>query len=232
MLAGTDGMSVFPVLGAMSREHREVATVTAYRSLVARGLVEAPTPEEEAEAVRRARSEGPEHVEVPVRVAESLAHVLTLRAGAQLAVAVSRMTAVGEDYRYAYVVEDLVVEEHVTATGLHTFALSARAGLAALLAGWAVHPEASDGTGEAVELPAGEDPTPPEHLLDRLGAALVRADVIVRRPADDRPALVGVFSGPGGTWLSEARRGSGEPVALTPVPVSRVRAVLAETVAR
>ncbi len=154
-LATTDGLSVFPVLGAMPEEHRDIAVRTAYRSLVARGVIEAPTPEEEAEAVARAGDGA--LLELPVRMPESLRHVLALRAGARHVVAVSRATALGEEYRYAYAVEDVVLEEHVTATGLHTFLVAAADGLVDTLAGWALHPEATDGSGE----PAAIDPTRP-----------------------------------------------------------------------
>ncbi len=219
VIATTDGVAVFPVLGRMSAEHRTVALQTAYRSLVARGLLLAPTAEDEAAARRRDGDDA----ELPVRMPESMAHVLALRAGAQRVVAVSRMTAMGEEYRYAYVVEDVVLEEHVTGTGLHSFVVGRRARLADLVAGWVLHPEAGDGSGDPVPLGAAGDAAPPMELLERVGAALLRADLVVREPGDSAPLLLGVFSGPAGTWLGEARSGSGAPVDLVPTSVAAVR---------
>ncbi|MBM6403466.1 hypothetical protein JQN72_04315 [Phycicoccus sp. CSK15P-2] len=231
VVAGLDDLAVLPVLGEMSDEHRDVAVRTAYRSLVARGLLEAPTPEEQAEAVRQAEAEGPDDVQVPVRVPESLSHVLALRRGAERAVAVSRTTSLGEEYRYAYLAADVVLEEHVTATGLHTFHVSRGESVVDTLAGWALHPEAGDGHGDPVLLPAADDPAPPRELLETLGAALLRADLVLRVPGDEHPPMLGVFSGPAGTWLGRARLGGGSGVELEPVPVEQVREVLAAFVA-
>jgi hypothetical protein len=227
VLATTDGPVVFPYLGTLSEEQAQTATTTAYRSLVARGLLTAPTPQQAREAARTATASGEEQVAYPVEMPEELANLLALRTAAPTVVCLSITTALGPDYRYAHVVEDVALLEEVTGTGLHRFSLVEAADLEALLTGWVLHPEATAGSGEeVVQLPAADDepdPTPPDELLEALGAALVRADLIVRTAGDDRPELVGVFSGPGGTWTSRSELGSRRPVVIRPSDPDEVR---------
>lgn len=232
VLSGTEGLSVFPVLGEYDAREREVALRTAYRSMVARGLVEAPTPEEEKDAFTEAARAGRDTADVPIRLPESVSSVLALRAGATRAVAVALTTAAGQEFRYAYVVDDVVLEEHVTGSGLHTFALSRDTDLPATVAQWALHPDAADGSGEPVRASVDAvDPTPPAEVLERAGAALLRADVVVRVHGEAEPELVGILSGPEGTWLSRVRYGSGGEAPLVPGAVSAARAALADALA-
>jgi hypothetical protein len=234
VLATTDGPVVLPYLAGLDPEQARTATTTAYRSLVARGLLEAPTPQQAREAEREAVASGEGRVAYPVRMPEHLSHVLALRAGASAVVCVAVSTALGQEFRYAHVVEDVVLVEEVTTTGLHRLGLLGLTDLPARLAAWVLHPEAVAGTGEEiVQLPGGEDddPTPPDELLERLGAALVRADVVVRRAGDGGPGdLLGVFSGPGGTYASRTRHGSRTPVVIRPASPDEVRASLAALV--
>lgn len=230
VLATTEGPVVLPYLSGLDTEQARTATTTAYRSLVARGLLEAPTPQQAREAEREAVASGEGQVAYPVRMPEFLSQVLTLRAGAPTVVCVAVSTALGQEFRYAHVVEDVVLVEEVTATGLHRLALLGLAELPPRLEQWVLHPEAVAGRGEeVVRLPGGEDddPTPPDELLERLGASLVRADVVVRRAGDGGPGeLVGVFSGPEGTYLSRTRHGSAAPVVIRPATPDEVRAAL------
>ncbi|MFC5997120.1 hypothetical protein ACFP6A_00030 [Quadrisphaera sp. GCM10027208] len=227
VLATADGPVVLPYLGTLDDEQVATATTTAYRSLVARGLLTAPTPQEAREAARTSTARGEERVGYPVQMPETLAHLLRLRAGASTVVCVSVATALGAEYRYAHVVDDVVLVEEVTGTGLHRFSLVDVADLPTIVQGWVLHPEATPGTGEEiVQLPQrqGEpDPTPPDELLERLGSALVRADLVVRRAGDHSPELVGVFSGPSGTWTSRSRFGSAAPVVIRPATPDDVR---------
>jgi hypothetical protein len=227
-LATTAGIVVFPVLSALDAGQQSLAVRTAYRSLVARGLVEAPSAEEERDAFAAAAAEGRAHAEVPVRMPESVSHVLALRAGADRVVAVSLTTAAGQEFRYAHVVEDVVLEELVTGSGLHTFCLSRRDDLPATLERWALHPEAADGSGDPVAAGPAGDPTPPRALLETAGAALLRADLVLRRGDDPAPQLIGLLSGPHGTWMSRTRFGSGDDAALRPLTVDAVRSGLRE----
>lgn len=227
VLATTDGPVVLPYLGTLDDAQVATATTTAYRSLVARGLLTAPTPQEAREAARTSTAHGEERVAYPVRMPETLAHLLHLRAGASTVVCVSVATALGAEYRYAHVVDDVALVEEVTGTGLHRFSLVDTADLPPLVETWVLHPEATPGTGEEiVQLPAPQgdpDPTPPDELLERLGTALVRADLVVRRVGDDEPELLGVFSGPSGTWTSRSRFGSAAPVVIRPATPDDVR---------
>ena len=231
VLATTEGPVVLPYLGTLEAEERLTATRTAYRSLVARGLLETPTPEQAREAEREALTTGEDVVAYPVRMPEELARVLTLRAGAGAVVCCALTTALGQEYRYAHVVEDVVLLEEVTATGLHRLALLDGAGLADHVAGWVLHPEAVPGAGEDVVqlVSPDDDPTPPDELLEQLGAAMLRADLVVRVAGDGGSAdLLGVFSGPAGTWSSRVSAGSRAPVVIRPASPDEVRGTVAD----
>ncbi|NHC14803.1 hypothetical protein [Motilibacter deserti] len=233
VLATTEGPVVLPYLGTLEPDERLTATRTAYRSLVARGLLEAPTPQQVLDAEREARTTGEDVAAYPVRMPEELARVLTLRAGASAVVCCALTTALGQEYRYAHVVEDVVLLEEVTPTGLHRLALLDAAALTEHVAGWVLHPEATPGAGEEVVqlVSADDDPTPPDELLAALGASMLRADLVVRAAGDGGAAdLLGVFSGPAGTWSSRVTAGSRAPVVIRPVAPEDVRAAVAELV--
>ena len=110
----------------------------------------------------------------------------------------------GQDFWYAHVVAEVVLLEEVGATGLHRFALGHARDLPVLLRRAALHPDAVDGEGDDVELPVAPDAEAPAELVDRIGRAYLRADVmvVVRRPGEvvDRPELTGLFTGPLGSW--------------------------------
>lgn len=234
VLAGTAGVAVLPHLNALPAEHRDVATGTAYRGLVARGILEAPTPQQARDAERAAVRDDSASTEYPVSMPESLAHLLRLRAGAGTVVCVAVSSALAQEFCYAHVVDDVVLLEEVTGTGLHRFSLLEADDLAGQVRRWALHPEAVPGEGdEIVQLPGGadDDPTPPDELLERLGAALVRADVVVRRADDEgQPELVGVFSGPAGTYICTTAFGSRAPVVIRPTTPDDVEEQLAARV--
>lgn len=219
VLATTEGAVVFPHLSELPEEAQRVAKDTAYRSLIAHGLLEAPSPSQVQQAEREALGTADGQVAYPVRMAEELARMLTLRAQATMVVCCARTTALGQEYRYAHVVAGVVLLETVTSTGLHRMSLLAEQDLLAHVRTWVLHPEATPGSGEDVIqlVGAGEDPTPPDELLDRLGAALLRADLVVRTADDEGGAdLLGVFSGPAGTWSCRTAAGAAGPVVIRP----------------
>jgi hypothetical protein len=111
---------------------------------------------------------------------------------------------------------------------MHRFALARDAALEALAIGAAVHPDAGDGDGPAlpVEAPAG-DPTPPDAVLERLGAAFVRADVVVRRPGDHEPPAFALLSGPDGCWSIEVGT---QPLMAEPLAADAARKRMADAV--
>lgn len=137
---------------------------------------------------------------------------LTLRRAATAVVAAGRTSSSGQDFWYAHVVEEVVLLEEVTNDGLHRFALGHSRDLADLLVAAVVHPEAADGTGDDVELAVAPDSEAPAELVERLGEAYLRADVLVvtRRAGApvDLPDLTGLFTGPQGSWSVVARPGS------------------------
>ena len=70
---------------------------------------------------------------------------------------------------------------------------------------------------------------PPDALLERLGAAFLRADVIVRRPQDTEPPAFAVLSGPEGSWCIEA---GPQPLSAEPLTADAARERVAEAVAQ
>ena len=220
VVARPGAMPVNPFLSDLSDHDREVARRSAYRSLVARGIVDPPTPEAVAEATTRRDGS----VELMVR--NDVRSAVALREAAQVVVAVARTTSVTQDYWYAHLVDDVVLLEEVSRDGVHRFALARAEQLTDLSAAAAVHPEAGDADGDPVPLTSEQgDPTPPDEILERLGAAFLRADVIIRRPGDDEPPRFAVFSGPDGCWVVD-----GETSVAIPVPAAEARSRVAAAV--
>ncbi|WP_454049478.1 hypothetical protein [Cellulomonas sp. Marseille-Q8402] len=225
VLRAGPGVVIRPHLDALPDAERVPACRAAYRSLRARGVLDQPTEEAIAAAA------GHEAVEVQVR--EDVLSVVALRQVARAVVCVARSTARGQDFWYAHVVGEVVLLEQVSEDGFHRFALAATEDLGDLLVGAAVHAETGDGCGPAVTVTDVAEPPP--GLIDRLGAAALRADVVVRTATEPDPVLTGVFTGPGGAWLLTARSGSAEPPTAVPTSraalVARVRALAVEAVA-
>jgi hypothetical protein len=221
VVARPGAMPVMPFLSDLSSQDAEVARRSAYRSLIARGIVDPPTPDAVAQA--SARRDGT--VELMVR--QDVRSAVALREAAQVVVAVARTTAVTQDYWYAHLVDDVVLLEEVSRDGLHRFALARAEQLGDLAAGAAVHPDAGDAEGDPVPVTAVDgDPTPPDDIIERLGAAFLRTDVIVRRPGDSDPPRFALFSGPDGCWAVEA-----DSAVATPLPADAARGRMVEAVA-
>jgi hypothetical protein len=106
ILAGPGGLVVAPYLATLPEADREVALRTAYRGLLARGIVDPPTPAALAAAV------GEPTVELQVR--QDVLSLVALRRGASATVCVARSTVLGQDYWYAHVVRDVALVEQVT----------------------------------------------------------------------------------------------------------------------
>jgi hypothetical protein len=207
ILAGPGGVVVSPYLATLADADREVATRTAYRGLLARGIVDPPTVEALAAAV------GEPTVELQVR--EDVLSLVALRRGASAVVCVARSTVVGQDFWYAHVVRDVVLVEQVTSDGRHRFSLAGADALGDLLLDAVVHPETGDGAGPEITV---DDPAePPLEVVEALGHALVRSDVVLRTADDREPELLGLFTGPGGAWVLSAQAGSGAPVTARPL---------------
>lgn len=223
VVAPPGAMPVLPFLSDLSERERTTAHRTAYRSLVARGILTPPTPESIAEAT--ARRDG----SVDVMLRQDIRSVVALRQGARLVVAVARTTAAGQDFWYAHLVDDVILLEEVSRDGYHRFALARADRVEALAVAAAVHPDAGDATGESLPVVAEEgDPTPPAEVLERLGEAVVRADVVVRRPGDSEPPAFALFTGPGGSWIVDPRPDG--PRVAVPLSSDAARARVAEAV--
>jgi hypothetical protein len=203
VLVAPGGIAVMPFLNGLGEPEQDVARRSAYRSLLARGIVDRPT----SAAIARAEQAGTGELDLLVR--DDVRSVVALREGARLVVAVARTTSEGQDFWYAHLVEEVAVVEAVSADGLHRFSLARSSTIARTVADTAVHPDARDSRGEPVALETGDDglASLPEPVLASLGGALLRADVVVRHLGDEAAALTGVFSGPGGTYLTSAEPG-------------------------
>lgn len=216
VIARPGAMAVMPFLEELEEHDREVARRSAYRSLLARGIVDPPTPQ----AISQATTVRDGSVELVVP--QDVASLVALREGAELIVAVARTTAATQDFWYAHLVQDGVLLEEVSNDGMHRFALLHGAALVDAVLAAAVHPDA-DGEMFAVTSETG-DPTPPDEVLDRLGAAFVRVDLVVRRLRDHAPPAFTVFSGPGGCWLVTPDPGNEDAPALAePVTAQAAR---------
>lgn len=247
VLSGTESVVVAPYLSEVPPKQRPALLRTAYRGLLARGIVDPPTPEARAEARARieqarqaARDEGrpapPEDTttSVELQVRNDVMTTVALRQGAQAVVAMARTTALAQDYVYVHVVDDVLLVEEVTADGLHRFALRPAADLTSTVLDAAVHPEAGDASGPAVELQplAAGDPTPPDAVLEAAGAALVRCDLTVLSTDEPQPTMLGLFSAPAGCWLFASRRASGAPVHAEPMSAEGLRHAVRDQLAR
>lgn len=228
------GVVVSPVLESVPAPERDAVRRTAFRSLVARGIVEAP------DSTTTAEPTGTGDAAVELRIRNDVLSALTLRRSASAVLAVARTTASGQDFWYAHVVHDVALLEQVGSDGLHRFAIGHSHDLGELLIEAAIHPDATDGHGDGgdVELAVAPDGEAPAELLDRIGRSYLRADVmvVVRSGAQspDRPTLTGLFTGPEGSWSIVARPGSQRAWARPESTASlaeRARAVAAEAVA-
>src|SRR3954454_13858489 len=87
VLATPGAMPVTPFLPALDPPSADAARRTAYRSLIARGVLDPPTDE----AIAHATAAGDGEVELMVR--QDIRSVVALRDAAQVVVAVARTTA-------------------------------------------------------------------------------------------------------------------------------------------
>ena len=204
VLDDADSVAVRPRFDDLAPEQQDVARQVAFRGLLARGIVDPPSPE--AVAAARARG-GTPTTPVDVLVRQDVQSLVTLRRGAALVVAVARTTAAGQDYWYGYLIDDMALIEEVTEAGLHRFSLVRADQLPDLLVGATVHPATADGTGEPMAIPDGPAPDPPPPVLQTLGQALLRADLVVRYNGRVAAQTASLFTGPAGSWLVTHREG-------------------------
>lgn len=242
------GIVVSPYLEELDAALHDVAVLTAFRSLVARGMVVAPTEEQAASAAREAAHEGHDLAAVEVSMAEEVSQVLTLRRAASTVVCVQRTTATRghgasdgsvsgtteprRTWRYLHVVDgELTLDELVEPTGLHRYGLLRTGDAADLLLDWLAPDghDGSDGAEVAIEARTAAAGGTDAVLLDRLALAHVLADVTVRRTGDGGPGvLLGTFAGPDGLHLSTTTFGTGADVRLRPVSRRTLRQALAD----
>lgn len=221
-----DGLVVSPYLEELAPAARDQAVLTAFRSLVARGVIDGPTGDQVRHAVREAA--GSDLTPVDVRMSEPLSQALTLRRVASTVLCAQRTNAELSSWRYVHVVDDeLALDEVVEPTGLHRFGLLRPADVPDVLLDW-LAPEgwdAEDGPAQQV----GAAGAAPDALLERLATAIVVADVVVRRAGDSGgDLLIGTFAAPGLLVLSTARSGDGSGTSLRTASRRTVRGVIAE----
>ena len=218
VLGGEDPLAVRPYYDELPLTAQEVAKQVAFRGLLARGIVDPPS----AEAVESARARGGSpDLAVDVMVREDVQSLIELRRGSPMLVALARTTSEGHDYWYGYLFDDMALIEEITETGLHRFSLIRENQLLDLLVGAAVHPAAADAAGEPVRMPDDVQGRPTAPILQTLGQALLRADFVVRHRSDVAPQVVGLFTGPTGSWLVTHR--GAEPSIAVPMRAEQLR---------
>jgi hypothetical protein len=222
ILAGNASPVVLPRLDDLRAGHREIAMLTAYRGLVARGWV---TPAG-TQATKGSN-------EVPVEMAEELADLLQLRASADTVVCARRTIAEGLSFRYWHLGDGVALDERVSASGFHEFGLTDPAAVGDELARWALDPEAvgESGPERVIDPEAAASGRAPSDLIEQLARARLVADVVVRRMSDERPGeMLGVLSGPEGVYVMTGRFGGTEAVRVRSVVPAEAQGILAELV--
>lgn len=236
-LTGRDsGPVVLPHLAGLRASERELAQRTAERSLAARQvIVPAPGPDSE-----------PDRHGTGVRVSAPVRPVLELRAGAPVVVVLHRLlgapattssptgtppgppSSVRQPHgsaslsRYLHVVDAVVLTEDVTEHGVHTFGLTIRDELPAVIAEFLIPPDASPGKA-AVEL--GSD-DPAQTLSALCGPTVLAEFAVLDATRRGPPPASTVALGPGGCYSSIDGRAF-NPVAPDELVGSLVRDVVA-----
>lgn len=225
VLDGGNSMVVAPYADTVAEAERDPVLRTAFRGLVARGIID-PAPERAEDDPPAASTESAEEGGVDeglgpidVLVRSDVQTLITVRSNALQVVAVARTVAGGQDYWYAHTIDDITVLEEVSQDGLHRFALTNTANLAEHLVAATVLTDAADGTGDPIEIDATEPE--PAQVVQRLGEGYVRADILVRHRDVKAPPVLGVFTGPHGSWTVEV--GGPGRVECVPVTVAALR---------
>lgn len=229
ILAGTDGIVVAPFLARISEAQLATAQRTAYRGLLARGIVDPPAEQGSSAAGPRentsgAAAEARTGVEVAVR--EDVHAMITLRATARVVIAIARANSSRRDFWYAHVADDACLLEEVSPDGFHRFAVLDAADLPQAVVDAVVHPETGDAAGDPMEFSPSPDHPAPTAILESLGKALVHCEVVIRvvgDDGDDGVAMLGAFTGPGGSWFFRNVYGSGETVIAQPCSAHNIR---------
>lgn len=230
VLAGPDqGVVAMPHLEALDPAERDVATCTAYRSMLASGLLVATA----APATPWTADERLSTLEVELPA--PLDALLRLREAATVLLCVQRDTAQERLVRYVHVLADETLVEDVLEGGLHRFGLLHRTELAASLQAFLVPDDAPDGVGEAIRVggsgAGGVAAGLAAEAIEVTGDCLVSADAAVRYDGDDGPGtLLGLFIGPHGTWLTRNDFGAGGDVVLEPAGAASVGRLVEELV--
>lgn len=221
VLGAAGGIGVLPIWADLTEDQRAMGARTAFRGLIARRLVAMPTPD----AVADFKASGPD-ADLRVEIREDVSSLLAIRGGSPVVIAVARTAALGQDFLYAHVAGDAVMVEEVAGEGIHEFALMGASQLATFLPDSVLHPQAADGQGSSYRVPAGGEV--PATLATALGDGHLRADVVLRRHTDADFPLLGIFSGPSGTWMLRAGSGVSTEVVAEPVTVAAARQALEE----
>lgn len=222
VLAGPESIAVSPFLAVVGDAERTTTLRTAYRCLLARGILDPLT----RDAAQTAVAEGA-GLEIELAVREDIHALVMLRRSALAVVAVSRTTATGADFWYAHVHPEVSLGEAVSADGLHRFTLIRTEDLVAAVLEACLHPDAADHPSGRPAPPFTVDPSAgtdlPQALVEALGEGLVRAELVVRSVGDARPAMWGVSSSAAGCWLACSHLGSTAPVLVHPHSVREIR---------
>lgn len=231
ILGRPDSIVVAPFLDRIGEDQLDTAKRTAYRGLLARGILDPPTAQAltAAEGLRPAGDERRTREGVELSVRPDVHAIVTMRAAARGVIAVARSTSRGRDFWYAHVVDDACLVEQVSSDGIHRFALLGAAKLPEALVDAVVHPDTGDGTGEPVEFTPSADEPAPLSILERLGQAHVHCEVVIRTVGDSGAVMLGAFTGPAGAWMFRSTYAADRPLSVEPCTAAQVRGRLRAT---
>ncbi len=198
-LTSDERLVVLPWLDSLPADKRDIAMLTAFRSLVARGLATGPDPVA-LDAALQDVDGGPPSVDVTVE--ETIAAVLSGRSQAHRVTSCQRNLRGTVDYLYLFEVEEpegtVLLGELVVGTGLHRYFRFEDPAVAPAVHAYLVPAPWGEGRAPDVQLPAEQAAAgrTPLELVAQLDEAELRAEVIVLdRMAREAPRLHVVFAG-------------------------------------
>jgi hypothetical protein len=221
---------VMPYYDDLDEEQRKMAFTTAYRSLLARELVEAPAEED----VEAAQAKGPD-ASIEIGVNEVLSGLAQMRKIAPTIVCAQRTVTDRPDYCYWYILPGgSTLEELVEPTGLHRFRAMDTDLVDVALYGYLNPQRAAGAAGEDVQVDAGEAAAgrTPAQVLSHLGSTNTLGEFIIRHggTAPENPTLISVGTTDQRVMMAELRYGSGEAVRVREVTASTMYARVKEAV--
>ncbi|HEX6522170.1 MAG TPA: hypothetical protein VF070_19520 [Streptosporangiaceae bacterium] len=182
-----------PRLSSLSAEARTAVLSTALRSLVARGLVQAPDDQEIGQA---ATATAPGQI-FSLRPLGELEHILAVRRAPSAVVFVGQASYLAALHGFKEERVSGFLEERIDDRGLHYFTLRTAEQAIEAVAVLADPDGQAPITGPALSEPGSETPADVTEALRQLGPGVTRIDAYHSRPAGTRRIQVSILVRPG-----------------------------------